>query len=141
MKSLFQISVFIFCFMALIVGNVSAQNTDQKKDEQKVFHIPAVQMSEFLMFQEGVILDIRTPKEFKEGHIPKAINSDYYETEAFKKTLKSLDCNEVVYMYCRSGGRSSKAVQIMLEMGFTKIYHIKDGFQAYEADGNMPIEK
>ena len=81
-----------------------------------------------------VILDVRTPKEFAHEHIENAINSDYY-SETFKDDLNSLDKNKTYLIYCRSGGRSKMALDIVKELGFREAYNMLGGITQWKAKG------
>lgn len=74
------------------------------------------------------LLDVRTPKEYAEGHITDAKLLNYFEKDAFRKYASKLDKEKPVYLYCRSGNRSQKASKILADMGFTKIYDLKGGY-------------
>ena len=86
-----------------------------------------------------VILDVRTPEEFADGHIEKAINMDFY-SETFRDELNKLDKNKAYLLHCRSGNRSGKTLNIMKELKFMKIYHMTGGMIKWEAEG-LPIIK
>ena len=79
----------------------------------------------------GVILDVRTPKEYAEGHINGSINMNYFDKD-FKNQLGKLDKAKPVYVYCHSGGRSSKAMNIMKNQGFKTIYNLTGGYAAWK---------
>lgn len=79
-----------------------------------------------------VILDIRTPQEFAQGHIAGAVNLDYYSRD-FSKNLEKLDKSKTYLMYCRSGNRSGRTLAIVDRMGFNKIYHLKNGIVEWQA--------
>ncbi len=81
-----------------------------------------------------VILDVRTPEEFSEGHIEQAINLDY-RSETFREELDKLDKSKTYLMHCKSGGRSTEALVIMEELNFPRIYHMNDGILGWEAEG------
>jgi len=76
------------------------------------------------------LIDVRTPKEYDEGHIENAKLIDFL-SEGFKENIQELDKNKPVYLYCRSGGRSGKASKLMLELGFTQIVDLKGGYMAW----------
>ena len=82
--------------------------------------------------QNFVILDVRTPEEYANGHIEKAINLDYY-SETFKDELDKLDKNKMYLAYCRIGIRSGIAVGIMEELGFAEVYNMMGGIAGWEA--------
>ena len=69
---------------------------------------------------DSVIIDVRTPAEFAEGHVEGAINLDL-ESGQFEAELPNLDPAQPYIVYCRSGRRSGVAVEIMKASGFTKI--------------------
>ena len=74
------------------------------------------------------LVDVRTPREYKGGHIGKAINIDLFQGGSFRQAIEKLDKNKAVYLYCRSGSRSKKAAQKILDMGFEKVYDLKGGY-------------
>ena len=73
-----------------------------------------------------VIIDVRTPEEFAEEHIEDAINLDYY-SETFQDELDTLDRDTTYLIYCRSGGRSGNALDIMAELDFGEAYNMTGG--------------
>jgi len=86
-----------------------------------------------------VIVDVRTPEEFAEEHIENAINVDF-RSEAFRDELNKLDKNKTYLIYCRSGARSGKALNIMEELNFREVYNISGGIIEWKAEG-LPITK
>jgi rhodanese-related sulfurtransferase len=73
-----------------------------------------------------VILDLRTPKEFANGHIAGAVILDYYNPE-FQERVNKLDRSKRYLIYCRTGNRSGHALKLIDTMGFKSVYHLKDG--------------
>ncbi len=71
-----------------------------------------------------VILDVRTPKEFAQEHLPKAVNIDIHE-EDFPEKIGELDRSKMYLVHCRSGNRSRAAVELMMEMGFERVYNVR----------------
>lgn len=86
-----------------------------------------------------VVLDIRTPEEFASGHLAGAINVDYYASD-FEAQLRELDLTARYVMYCNSGNRSSNALPLMDAIGFTEVYELDGGIQAWYSAGN-PTEQ
>lgn len=70
-----------------------------------------------------VILDVRTPSEYKNGHIRGAQNLDFYAD--FEKAIQQLPKDKVYYLHCASGRRSASATELMR----------RHGFQAYNIGG------
>jgi phage shock protein E len=86
-----------------------------------------------------VVLDVRTDDEFKSGHIPGAKNLDILSPD-FAKQLAALDKSKTYLVHCAAGHRSARACAAMDEQKFTAIYHLNEGFKAWEKAGK-PIEK
>jgi rhodanese-related sulfurtransferase len=78
------------------------------------------------------LVDVRTPREFNSGHINKAINIDLFQASNFKFAFEKLDRKRPLYLYCRSGSRSKKAAQKVLDMGFEKVYDLKGGYMHWD---------
>lgn len=93
-----------------------------------------VQVAEFEKLANtgtGIVLDVRTPKEYAEGHVKGSVNINYFDKD-FKDQVGKLDSSKPVYVYCHSGGRSSKAMSIMKGEGFTTIYNLTGGYSAWK---------
>jgi rhodanese-related sulfurtransferase len=86
-----------------------------------------------------VVLDIRTAEEFAGGHLGDAINIDYYADD-FETRLAELDLDVPYIMYCNSGNRSSNALPVMDSLGFSEVYELAGGIQAWNG-ANLPIEQ
>ena len=85
------------------------------------------------------VLDVRTAKEFADGHVAGAVNIDVNQTD-FAQKIDQLDRSKTYIVYCRSGRRSSKAVGIMAAKGFKNLYNVSDGFVGWNKNG-LPFEK
>lgn len=77
------------------------------------------------------LVDVRTPKEFSNGHIKGARNIDFNSADFAQQLEKQLDKNQPVMLYCRSGKRSEKAARKMAELGFREVYDLQGGFLAW----------
>ena len=67
-----------------------------------------------------IILDVRTPEEFAEKHIPDAINIPN-ETIGTEAILELPDKEQLILVYCRSGNRSKQASEKLVRLGYTNI--------------------
>jgi phage shock protein E len=85
------------------------------------------------------ILDVRTAKEFADGHVAGAVNIDVNQAD-FAQKIDELDRSKTYIVYCRSGRRSSKAVGIMAAKGFKNLYNVSDGFVGWNKNG-LPFVK
>jgi rhodanese-related sulfurtransferase len=81
-----------------------------------------------------VILDIRTPGEYREGHIPNAVLLDFH-SPAFRDNLAALDKNRTYLVYCRSGNRSGRAMSLFSELGFMRVLELRGGIKTWLASG------
>lgn len=81
-----------------------------------------------------VILDVRTPEEYNNGHIPSAKNIDVLQSSAFKEQIAALPKNKTYLLYCRSGKRSATALNIMKENGFVNVKHLRNGFSGWDGE-------
>ena len=88
-----------------------------------------------------VIIDVRTPEEFTDGHIENAVNLDFY-AETFWDELDKLDKNKtyLVYYSCPCGHISERALNIMAELNFTEAYSMSAGLDEWEKEG-LPTVK
>ncbi|MEQ8906558.1 rhodanese-like domain-containing protein [Ekhidna sp.] len=85
------------------------------------------------------VIDIRTPNEYENGHIPGVIHLDFMQS-GFLDKIKEQKLNEPVIIHCASGGRSGKAAKMMKEAGFKKIYDYSGGFSDWKKKG-LEIEQ
>ena len=85
------------------------------------------------------LLDVRTSKEYAEGHLAGAHQLDYLNPEAFDAGISKLDKSRTYYIYCRSGKRSHGACQKMQKQGF-KVYDMEGGILNWTKLG-MPVER
>ena len=86
-----------------------------------------------------LVVDVRTPDEFAEGHIPGAKNVDFLGDD-FEKQLAALPMDRPLIVHCAAGNRSSKAVAKLAALQKSaQIFHLKSGFHGWKAAGK-PIE-
>ena len=76
----------------------------------------------------AVLLDVRTPQEYREGHIPSSQNVPLQQLDKVEEVTENKDT--VLYVYCRSGARSRQAVSLLKHMGYTNVHNI-GGIAAY----------
>lgn len=103
-----------------------------KKDAAEAAEVLDKQDFKKALASSGVqLVDVRTPKEYKRGHIEGARNIDYFNPFAFKEAAAQLDKDRPVYLYCQSGNRSLKSARRLKDMGFEKIYDLKGGYNSW----------
>ncbi len=86
-----------------------------------------------------IILDVRTDDEFINGHIPNAINIDYYSGN-FKKYLLKLSRDNIYLVYCKKGSRSRSAAEIMVHNGFQFVFNFSEGIDGWKKE-RLPLER
>ena len=70
--------------------------------------------------KDYLILDVRTPEEYEEAHIPEAVNVPN-ETIGTEEIPELPDKEQLIFVYCRSGNRSKQASQKLADLGYTNI--------------------
>ncbi len=88
---------------------------------------------------EPLILDVRTPGEFESGHLAGAL---LIPVQVLQAELGRLDDykNKPVFIYCRSGNRSTVAAKVLMDKGFTNVVNLRGGLRDWQAN-NMPVVK
>lgn len=129
--------------LMLWAGALCACNTttadsgnDASTQEQATIakNVDVTQFSEHASKDDVILLDVRTPNEYENGHIHGAKNIDINSAD-FDEQIGNLDPSKPVYVYCRSGGRSSNAMRKMQQAGFVEIYNLNGGIIAWENAG------
>ena len=111
------------------IGNVSAQSAVINADafEKTLKTDKTVQL-----------VDVRTPGEFASGHIEGAVNYDFYASD-FAQKIGKLDKKKPVMVYCAVGGRSGAAAEQLKKSGFTKVYDLDGGMDAWKDAGKKVV--
>lgn len=84
-----------------------------------------------------LILDLRIDSEFEEGHIEGARSRNYYATK-FRRLVSALDRDATILLYCRKGIQSRLALRDFDKWGFSTVYAIEGGFDAW-VDAGLPV--
>ena len=84
--------------------------------------------------KQNVVLDVRTAQEFAEGHIPGALNLDVNAPD-FAQKVAALDKEKTYLVHCALGRRSASACEKMAPLGFTTLYDLAPGFNAWTKAG------
>lgn len=116
----------IFTLLVMISLSVMSCKAQEEKTDITVI---SIDQAKTILAEDpdAVFLDVRTPGEYKDGHIEGALLMNFFDAD-FKDQLEALDKEKPVYIYCRSGNRSEKAGKILTEMGFREIYDMEDGY-------------
>ncbi len=116
----------------LIIGTTLISCNETLKGETKI--VSPEEMQTLLQLDNVQLVDVRTPKEFKEGYIDNAQNIDFFSS-TFNEDIKKLNKKQPVLIYCRSGGRSAKFAKKLIEAGFVKVYDLDGGMIKWKHKG------
>ncbi len=106
----------------------------QRQDEPVAKDVTVEEFKKLVDSGNGLLLDVRTPDEFNEGHIMEAVNINFYDKD-FAQQVEKLDKMKPIYVYCRSGRRSGKTKDLLHEKGFTEVYNLKGGILSWKKAG------
>jgi len=116
------ITTSIFVFASCSNSNNAAQTL-----------LSPTEFSSMLEKTNGAILvDVRTPMEYEGGHLVNSLNIDWNGAN-FEKSIKKLDKNAPVFVYCLSGGRSGEAASLMRTKGFKEVYELDGGMLSWRS--------
>lgn len=123
-------------YLLLVTLAFISCDAQQKKGTELV---SPQQFSDEMLKDKGQLIDVRTPKEYKSGHIENAVNIHLYDQD-FKERINKLDKQKTVYVYCKAGGRSAEAVEALKINGFNHIVELDGGTDAW-SDAGMSLKK
>ncbi len=107
------------------------------QDGQQGFVLSATEFAKQVKEKaEAVIVDVRTPEEFAEGHLEKALNVDWNGAD-FENQSAALDREKPIFVYCLSGARSAEAAAYLRNKGFKTVYEMDGGILRWRA-ANLP---
>lgn len=125
----------ILAVMGVVSATLFLTSCSSDSSAQKV---SPKEFSEVIFDPSVVILDVRTPQEFAEGHLANAINIDF-QSGNFEQEIASLDKSKTYAVYCRSSNRSGEAVKVMADAGFTSMYDMDGGIIDWQAAGGQIV--
>jgi len=96
----------------------------QKKINQEKF-------KDLILNESFLIIDVRTPAEFKDGNIKNSFNVDYF-SKYFLENISVLDKQKNILVYCAAGGRSALAASEFKKLGFKKVFDLIGGYDNWK---------
>ncbi len=115
--------------------NNAESNSAPEVAISKPIVVSPAEFKEKMNLPEVQIIDVRTDEEVVEGMIPNAIQMNLLDGQKFKDAVETLDPEKPVLVYCKSGGRSAKAAEYMVENGFKEVYDLNGGYTDWVATG------
>ncbi len=76
-----------------------------------------------------ILIDVRTPGEYKGGHIPSAINIPVSDLHT---RIGDIAKDKAVFVYCQSGMRSNQAGRILSKHGYSTIFNLRGGILSWQ---------
>jgi rhodanese-related sulfurtransferase len=123
--ALFAVSVFV-------AATVFAEDNAATKSE--VRNVKPDEFEKLSKEKDAVILDVRTPKEYADGHIAGAVNVDW-NSKDFAEKVGALDKSKTYLVHCAVGGRSARACEKLSKMEFPHLYNLEGGITAWQREG------
>lgn len=128
-------------FAALTFISVGCSNAQtEKKDGPILRDVSNVEFQSLIAQLEGaLLLDVRTPDEWNEGHLEGAAHADYWGDEkAFEHAMNSIPRDRPVLVYCAGGGRSGLTAKELVAAGHQEVYNLENGISGWEKEG-LPV--
>ena len=89
---------------------------------------------------EALLLDVRTPEEWNDGHLEGASHADYWgDEQAFQAALDAIPRVRPVLVYCAGGGRSGLTAKELIKAGHHEVYNLENGISGWIAEGHPVV--
>lgn len=131
-KFILPVFAFVLTISACSTDKSGSQSAEQTASSATVVNLSAKEFSE--KSPSGTILDVRTPGEVAQGKINGAVVIDFYQPD-FMDQVSKISKDQEIYLYCAVGARSEEAAQMLVQQGYTKVYHLQGGIQAWYQSG------
>jgi rhodanese-related sulfurtransferase len=132
------IKIIAILFIGML--NVNCNNKQPSKTLTEFGEINVITPSDFKNKSDNqTIVDIRTPQEFKEGHIKGAVNINYFDKN-FLNEISKFDKTKPIFIYCRSGNRTSSASKKIAKLGFKQVNDLQGGILNWKNSNNEIIK-
>lgn len=141
MKRIIIIAIGIILIVLMVIlngtNNKKVEDVEKMKVNEDIFANKEVKVDissakEIIAKDKDLlILDTRTQDEYDAGHIEGAILIPYNELERRIDEIDGFE-DKPILVYCRTGNRSAVAVQILIDNGFNKIYHMNQGYSKWK---------
>ena len=123
-------SLFTLLLISMFLHPVIGQNPSTKQVNSQEFN-------QLISKNKGVLLDVRTEREFKNGHIENSGQLNFYARD-FRQRLLLLPKDQPVYLYCNTGWRSNIAASYLIRNGYTQVYNLEHGIMEWE-QADFPV--
>ena len=136
MKTFLKLQVLLF--ISLIA--LSCNSQQKTKQEEKLNGISVISPQDFLKKSvDQLIVDVRTPEEYNEGHLESAVNINFFD-DNFIGQFTIYNKELPIFVYCRSGKRSANASKELALLGFKLVYDLDGGIKNWTAKDYKIVE-
>ena len=142
MKTSF-LTLSVACMMLACAQSPSTSETASSAQET-VAIMEDVSNDKFLALMadkpEALLLDVRTPEEWNEGHLEGASHADYWgDEQAFQDAMDAIPRDRPVLVYCAGGGRSGLTAKELIKAGHREVYNLENGISGWIAEGHPVV--
>ena len=118
-------------FTFLIIGMLAITTACSTSAQATFKNAPISQLTKIKNENKAIVIDVRTPAEWQEGVIDGATLFIDFKSSNFKQEIAKLDKSKTYVVYCRSGGRSAGASQVMIDSGFKNVFNMEGGIMSW----------
>ena len=136
-KFILPVFALVLTLSSCSADKSSSETSEQTATSATVVNLTAKEFSE--KSPSGTILDVRTPGEVAQGKIAGAVVIDFYQQDFLDQASK-ISKDQEIYIYCAVGARSEEAARMLVQQGYTKVYHLQGGIQSWHQSG-FPISQ
>lgn len=140
-KSKALLAIIVVVFVGLFCASCTIGTSGRSGRTIELVWLSPKDAHAFIQAKKGdpafVLIDIRTPNEYRDGHIEGSVNMSLH-SESFEADVRKLDKGKTYMMYCRTGRRTAIAIDIMEKAGFTKVYLIAGDILGWKSEG-LPL--
>jgi rhodanese-related sulfurtransferase len=129
------ISVLSFLMLVIVTSCVNGVSEDKG-----VKLVTAEEMSAILELEDVQLVDVRTPKEHDSLRIENSQNIDF-NSPTFESDITKLDKTKPVMLYCKTGRRSAKCAEKLIDAGFEKVYELEGGISKWKHTEVLKIQE
>jgi rhodanese-related sulfurtransferase len=138
-KTLLHAAALSVAINLLVPKAIADDAAHAKTEPTSIQHVNPTQAQKLIEDKKVIILDVRTPGEFKKDRIAGAQNINFQAPD-FEQRIEALDKSKSYLVHCASGGRSTHSLLLFKKHEFHSIYHLDGGIMAWEKAG-LPVEK
>ena len=138
-KLLFFIPVLTVFIASSFISNDQHDHDHDHENQGTIKTLKPEEFKKVLEQKKYILVDVRSAEEFATGHIKGAVNLDYFRSDFPKKMMEFVE-EEAIMVYCQAGGRSERTANKLSQNGFTLVYDLKGGINAYK-DAGLEIVK